>query len=351
MRNSILTSIQAILIVFILSYTISATCVEKNPIKISGTVLCSDKHSVMTEGFVKIIVYNKNTNEINLIRIVTVSPEGKFKTGKIHLNTGDGIRIGAYANDVTWDHWDYIIINNYQQTDLLEIGAYANDVSWDHWDYIIINNYQQTDLLEIGAYANDVSWDHWDYIIINNNQQTDLLEIGAYANDVSWDHWDYIIINNYQQTDRLEIGAYANDVTWDSWDNIILTNNQDNMIEVDLKSDLDNLTIYAERKNNESDNGGIEFIGTYPRNPKLQQNYPNPFNPVTNINFSIAENTFVSIKVYDITGREIALLVNETKSPGNYSVIFDGSNLNSGFYFYQIIAGDYRETKKMSLLK
>ena len=320
MRNSILTSIQAILIVFILSYTISATCVEKNPIKISGTVLCSDKHSVMTEGFVKIIVYNKNTNEINLIRIVTVSPEGKFKTGKIHLNTGDGIRIGAYANDVTWDHWDYIIINNNQQSDLLEIGAYANDVSWDHWDYIIINNYQQTDLLEIGAYANDVSWDSWEYIIINNNQQTDLLEIGAYANDIG--------------------------------DNLLsIVNIQDDMIEVDLESDLDNITIYAERKNNESDNGGIDFIGTYPRNPILHQNHPNPFNPVTNINFSIAENTFVSIKIYDITGREVAILVNETKSAGNYSVIFDGSNLNSGFYFYQIIAGDYRETKKMSLLK
>ena len=53
----------------------------------------------------------------------------------------------------------------------------------------------------------------------------------------------------------------------------------------------------------------------------------------------------------NLTGREIAILVNETKSSGNYSVIFDGSNLNSGFYFYQIIAGDYQETKKMSLLK
>ena len=295
MRNLILKSIQAILIVFILSYTISAICVEKNPIRISGTVLCSDKHSVMTKGFVKIILYNINTNEINLIRIVPVTPEGQFSTELINLNTGDGIRIGAYANDITWDHWDNIIINNNQQTDLLEIGAYANDVSWDHWDNIIVNNNQQTDLLEIGAYANDVSWDHWDNIITNNNQ--------------------------------------------------------DNMIEVDLESVLDNLTIYAERKNNESDNGGIEFIGTYPRNPKLHQNYPNPFNPVTNINFSIAENTFVSIKVYDITGREIASLVNEIKSPGNYSVIFDGSNLISGFYFYQIIAGDYRETKKMSLLK
>ena len=348
MRNLILTSIQSILIVFILSYTISAKGVEKNPIEISGTVLCSDKHSAVTEGFVKIIVYNRNSYKVNLIRIVPITTEGKFHSGKIHLNNGDGIRIGAYANDVTWDHLDNIIINNNQQTDLPEIGAYANDVTWDHLDNIIINNNQQTDRLEIGAYANDVTWDHLDNIIINNNQQTDRLEIGAYANDVTWDSWEYIILNNNQQSDGLEIGAYANDIS----DNLLsIVNNQDNMIEVDLESDLDNLTIYAERKNNESDNGGIELIGTYPRNPKLQQNHPNPFNPVTNINFSIAENTFVSIKVYDITGREIAILVNETKSPGDYSVIFDGSNLNSGFYFYQIIADDYRETKKMSLLK
>lgn len=83
----------------------------------------------------------------------------------------------------------------------------------------------------------------------------------------------------------------------------------------------------------------------------LGQNYPNPFNPTTTIKFSIPKESIVKIKVYDILGREIATLVNEQKSTGNYSVQFKGSSLSSGVYFYQIQAGDFVDTKKMILLK
>jgi|GEM_PF-2762559 len=83
----------------------------------------------------------------------------------------------------------------------------------------------------------------------------------------------------------------------------------------------------------------------------LAQNYPNPFNPTTNIEFRIANFEFVSLKVYDALGREIANLINEEKQPGTYSVEFDGSSLSSGIYFYQIVAGSYNEVKKMILIK
>jgi len=83
----------------------------------------------------------------------------------------------------------------------------------------------------------------------------------------------------------------------------------------------------------------------------LYQNYPNPFNPATSIQYTIGSKQFVSIKIYDLLGREIATLINEEKPAGNYEIKFDGSELSSGTYFYKLIAGSFVETKKMILLK
>lgn len=83
----------------------------------------------------------------------------------------------------------------------------------------------------------------------------------------------------------------------------------------------------------------------------LGQNYPNPFNPSTNIKFSIPQSSFVSLKVYDIAGREVASLVSQKLNSGTYEYSFDGSKLTSGTYFYKIISNDFTEVKKMVLLK
>ena len=87
----------------------------------------------------------------------------------------------------------------------------------------------------------------------------------------------------------------------------------------------------------------------------LGQNYPNPFNPRTSIQYAIGSRQFVTLKVYDVLGNEIATLVNEEKPAGEYEVEFDASsgirNLVSGIFFYQLKAGDIFQTKKMVLLK
>ena len=101
--------------------------------------------------------------------------------------------------------------------------------------------------------------------------------------------------------------------------------------------------------------GGVTFIsnisneipGTY----KLFQNYPNPFNPATKIKYQITKNNFVSLKVFDIIGKEIATLVNEKQSPGIYEVKFDAGDLPSGVYFCKISAGDFTGIKNMLLVK
>jgi len=85
----------------------------------------------------------------------------------------------------------------------------------------------------------------------------------------------------------------------------------------------------------------------------VSQNYPNPFNPSTKIDYTIPKNSFVNLKVYDITGKEIAVLVNEELSAGYYSAIFDAGryNLSSGIYFYKLSAGDNAEVKRLILMK
>jgi len=96
----------------------------------------------------------------------------------------------------------------------------------------------------------------------------------------------------------------------------------------DIISDVNNVTIY-----------------------NLEQNYPNPFNPSTVISYQLPVTSKVVLKVYDVLGNEVATLVNEEKSSGNYEVEFNASGLTSGIYFYQLQAGSFVETKKMVLLK
>ena len=92
----------------------------------------------------------------------------------------------------------------------------------------------------------------------------------------------------------------------------------------------------------------IDFI---PSKLTLEQNYPNPFNPSTTIKYSIPKQSNVTLKVYDVLGREVTSLVNKEQPKGNYEVEFDGNDLTSGIYFYRLKAGDFVETKKMILLK
>ncbi len=104
---------------------------------------------------------------------------------------------------------------------------------------------------------------------------------------------------------------------------------------------------------------GIEPISNeLPEEFKLYQNYPNPFNPVTNIKFTIKENTRVSLKVYDITGKLVSTLVNNVLDRGEHSIIFDGSVFASGIYYYQLITFEnyggevvFIDTRKMVLVK
>lgn len=83
----------------------------------------------------------------------------------------------------------------------------------------------------------------------------------------------------------------------------------------------------------------------------LSQNYPNPFNPVTKFFYELPSPDFVIIKVFSSNGNEVALLVNKKQNAGKHNVTFDGSNLSSGIYYYEMTAGNFKQARKMILLK
>jgi len=93
-------------------------------------------------------------------------------------------------------------------------------------------------------------------------------------------------------------------------------------------------------------------LGSFPVTKfELQQNYPNPFNPTTNIKYQIPNSNHVSLKVFDMLGREVATLVDEPKSAGTYTVDFAATKLSSGVYYYRLTAGSFAQTKKMIFTK
>jgi hypothetical protein len=94
-----------------------------------------------------------------------------------------------------------------------------------------------------------------------------------------------------------------------------------------------------------------EVNNALPENYYLGQNFPNPFNPKTTIDFSIKNSVFVSLKLYNTLGQEVATLVNGEMNAGNYRVDFEASKLASGVYFYKLQAGSFTQTKKLSLIK
>jgi len=118
--------------------------------------------------------------------------------------------------------------------------------------------------------------------------------------------------------------------------NYVYLNNK-SYIDLPLVNATDELTL--------DNNNGTPFEFS------LSQNYPNPFNPVTTINFSLPVKGIVTLKIYDVAGREVKTLVNEIKDAGMNAVTFDASLLSSGVYFYKLSSGSYTDTKKMMLIK
>jgi len=109
---------------------------------------------------------------------------------------------------------------------------------------------------------------------------------------------------------------------------------------------IDSVSIHIQEDNPNSQQDDIQNNNYF-----LHQNHPNPFNPTTTIKYQIPELSFVTLKVYDVLGSEVATLVNEEKPVGSYEVEFNRTNLSSGIYYYRLQAASFIESKKMVLMK
>jgi hypothetical protein len=148
---------------------------------------------------------------------------------------------------------------------------------------------------------------------------------GVYYSSNDGESWQ-----NYTSNMKL---AEVNDIIIDKEANIFLATD-----ESVWRSNPDSIVSVAEN---------TEIPSEY----NLYQNYPNPFNPTTTIKYSVKEAGMVTLTVYDILGKEIRTLVNETKSPGEYTATFDASSLPSGIYIYTIRTGSFNASRKLVLLK
>lgn len=150
-------------------------------------------------------------------------------------------------------------------------------------------------------------------------------------------------------------GIYKSINSGANWINQVPSNGSDTYNSIYFVDNNTGWTVGTNGKIFKTITGGLTSVDltdeNIPKEFSLSQNYPNPFNPVTHLEFGIPELEFVSLKVYDVLGNEIKILVNENKSPGTYSFEFDGSNLPSGIYYYKLSAGEFSEVKKMTLLK
>ncbi|HSP87743.1 MAG TPA: T9SS type A sorting domain-containing protein [Ignavibacteriaceae bacterium] len=249
----------------------------------------------------------------------------------VYNNSG----IYVYGTPDTLSIYNNIFINNYKAIDL-DYSTYAggtnlsyiNNNLWKEnitYHPLIFNNKPNSIII-----GNDISF-YSDPIFI------DTISYKLSENSPAIDQGVQIIpafIHNFEVIDTIiqMQGSITIDYFWGNFPDIGAVE-YDPSVNIEIQSDKTSPNIFS-----------------------LSQNYPNPFNPSTKIKFEIPgqarnDNVLVTLKIYDILGREVATLVNEEKPAGIYETEFNASNLSTGIYFYQLKAGDYIETKKMILVK
>lgn len=289
---------------------------------------------------------------------------------------GDNIFVGAgdsgvYKSTNNGANWTQTSLNDNSVRSLLTIGNNIFAGTFDSGIYFSTNN--------------GVIWNHTNL----NHRSINCLSFNGYNIFAGTDSGIYIS-NNSGEIWTLASIMRTNIFSVISSNNIILAGTYNNGVFLSTNNGLnwinknqglyDNTTVLSSIITNNYVYAGTlgysvwrrsfaEIIGIKPISENvpstflLYQNYPNPFNPTTKIKFDITANNpllrgvgeargvYTQLKIYDITGREISTLVNEQLSPGTYEVTFDGSNIPSGIYFYQLKTNTYSETKKMLIIK
>ena len=251
---------------------------------------------------------------------------------------------------------NYTLYDNQSSAQLFGSDAHGGDVNWPGMMKLIVfsngqiqlttgNTYGQADYHLLTAASSTFTFNHWHSIGISYGSEGQYIMIDGslVASDPTYSQQLGSAGNFSAPVDTPTIGqcisGFWNHDQYDGGFNGIVDRFRASSKQEDWV--LSNSTITGV-KDNEID---------IPKSFYLSQNFPNPFNPSTTINFSISKTSFVTIKVYDILGREVSTLVNAEKQPGRYKIEFNGINLSSGIYFYQMRAGNFVEVRKFILMK
>ncbi len=266
----------------------------------------------------------------------------------------------------SWTYHEFSSYGSYAYGDRLVVG----DVSGDGWDDLVFIYRLSGELKILSIWKASTGWGsclqtHTDGTNVDVNpvlsgdfNGDDLLDFAFWGYDwsenglnVRWRNsngdgtWGalYQIFPNDPEVSYV---PYAANFDSDDRADILFTyQNSSNMMNYNLKTSSAMVASFSKRLSNESEETHIA------KSYELSQNYPNPFNPSTTIRYSLKENGKVKLSVFNLQGRKVAQLVNAAQSMGTYELTWDASSLPSGIYIYRLQAGEFVDTKKMTLLK
>lgn len=257
---------------------------------------------------------------------------------------------GSSTINITWE-WNVSPIDGVYS--LIFYNPYNNDIldtySWQQDSSYFEVPFSLDKIIVEASFGGTLSWDEYELYTPNGGETIN----GGEEYNISW--WS----NELSPWLSIEFSSDSGN-TWETIDDSVWT--LDNSYQWEVPSiSSDNCLVRLGNYPCKYDISDSVFSISYTvsiRDGKgmslefsLKQNYPNPFNPTTTIRFTIPDLRFTILKVYDVLGNEVTPLVNEEKLPGIYEVVFDGSNLPNGIYFYKLSSANLIQTRKMVLLK
>jgi photosystem II stability/assembly factor-like uncharacterized protein len=294
---------------------------------VQGFARYSDNNQPITSGYIKAVRLNKSDGSIIVVDSAQIQTDGSYILPHV---TGDTVDIGLYPNSTTQN--DYVV-THYPST--------------PYWERAILlapsGNISNLNIGAIRMYP----------VTANNSVNGKVMRITNTSISNVKDAVLYAKLgNNYVRCGVTDGNGVYHLPSLPTGTLKIIANRfgysgDSTTVNVTPLSNIDSINFYLRYLYI-----GISKIeSVIPSYYSLYQNYPNPFNPTTNIRYQITNNKLVTLKIYDILGKEVATLVNEKQSPGVYEVTFDGSGMSSGIYFYTLSAGDFKATKRFVLVK
>ena len=299
---------------------------------VSGNVKYRDNNQIVTSGYVKAMKINPLTGQITVSDSAQIQPDGTYLLPNVQRT--DSLYISGYPNSgqgVDYKPTYYPSILDWENAVRISVNSNLSNIN-----VFVFRIYGSTNYSTIEGTVSKSAYTSGPLSGVLVYSKTDTLIRGFAITD---EYGRYTLNYMPSGTQKIKVNrmGYKSDST---------------IVTLNPFANLNNINFTLNPYWTGITNQGNEIPTSY----NLYQNYPNPFNPITKIKFDIPPDVKrktlnVKLIIYDVLGREIQTLVNEKLNPGSYEVTFDGSNLSSGIYFYQLKTDKYIETRKMLLIK